>query len=115
TISSVAEQSTLEDTPLNVGVTVGDVDNLLPALVLSGSSSNTNLVRSGSFAFSGSGAGRTVIITPVTNAFGSAVVTLSVSDGSGGSASNSFLLTVNSVADVPSISDIANLTMAEDS
>ncbi len=115
TLSPVAPQSTLEDTPFSFGVTVGDVDTPLSALVLSAISSNPSLVQSGSFAFSGTAASRTVVVTPLTNANGSAVVTLIVSDGNGGSASNSFLLNVTSVPDLPSISDIPNQTIAEDS
>ena len=54
----------------------------------------------------GTGANRTVTITPALNQSGTATITLTVTDGDGGTASDSFVLTVTAVNDAPTISDI---------
>src|SRR5205807_4935800 len=64
--------------------------------------------------FGGSGSNRTVTIRPATNPCGSTTSPLTLSDGDGGAASASFLLTVNSVNDPPTISSVANQTTNED-
>src|SRR5258705_9118377 len=55
------------------------------------------------------GANRTVTLTPAANQFGTATITLTVSDGQL-STSTSFQLTVNSVNDAPTITGIGNQT-----
>src|SRR5437867_3909847 len=52
--------------------------------------------------------------TPATNQFGTTTITLTVRDGDGGAASASFLLSVNSVNDPPTISSVANQSTDED-
>ncbi len=52
--------------------------------------------------FGGSGANRTVTVTPVAEQSGVATITVTVTDEDGGSTPESFLLTVTSVNDVPS-------------
>src|SRR5207249_10164065 len=52
-------------------------------------------------------------ITPVTSSFGTSTVTVSVSDGTL-SSNDSFLLTINSVNDAPTMNALANLTILED-
>ena len=76
---------------------------------MSGSSSNPTLVPAASIVFGGSGANRTVRITPATNQNGTATITVTVSDGQL-STITSFLLTVNAVNDAPTITSIANQT-----
>ena len=49
----------------------------------------------------GSGSSRTVTITPVSNQFGATTITLTVSDGTGGLGSDSFVLNVTPVNDPP--------------
>ena len=81
TIVGVEAQSTDEDTPTGAIVfVVGDSDTDLDQLILTGSSSNSNLVSEGGFQYSGSGEERTVIITPNPNQFGSTEVTIFVDD-----------------------------------
>src|SRR5205823_4701463 len=77
------------------------------SLTLGKSSSNLGLVPLNNIVLGGSGANRTVTITPVANGNGTATITLSVSDGQYTSTS-SFVLTVNPINDAPTISAIAN-------
>ena len=64
--------------------------------------------------FGGSGASRTVTITPALNQSGTATITITVTDGDGGTASDTFVLTVTAANDPPTISDVADTTTPED-
>ena len=68
--------------------------------------SNTTLVPNANIVFGGSGANRTVTVTPAANQSGTATITVTVSDGAL-TASDTFVLTVTPVNDPPTISDIA--------
>ena len=92
-----------------VPFTVGDTETAAGSLTVSGTSSNTTLVPNGNIVFGGSGANRTVTVTPAANQNGSANITVTVSDGSL-STPTSFQLTVNAVNDAPTITGIANQT-----
>jgi hypothetical protein len=94
-------------------LTVEDVDTALDSLVLSAWSSNPTLVPVENIVFGGSGAARTVTVTPVGNGSGTATITLRVSDGTL-LASDTFVLTVNAVNDPPTISQITDQSMDED-
>src|SRR5262249_58852040 len=72
-----------------------------------GASSNQTLVPDASIAFGGSGASRTVTVTPAGGQTGAATITVTVSDGTL-STSTGFLLTVNASNTPPTISAIAN-------
>ena len=108
TISNISAQVTSENTPLsNIGFTVGDAQTTAGSLTVSGTSSNPTLVPNANIVFGGTGANRTVMLTPAANQFGTATITLTVSDGQL-STSTSFQLTVNSVNSAPTITSIAN-------
>ena len=77
-------------------ITIGDVDDPVSSLDVVGSSSNTALVSNANIDISGSGATRTVKITPTSNKTGTATITLTVRDTSGASTSDTFVLTVTS-------------------
>ena len=95
TISDIGPQSTTQGTPTGpIAFTVGDVDNGIGILVVSGTSSNQVLVPDAGIAFSGNGLNRTVRITPAAGQVGSATITVTVSDRSAES-SKTFLLTVS--------------------
>ena len=65
------------------------------SLTVTSSSSNTGLVASSGTQFGGSGANRTVTITPVSGQTGTTTITLTVTDGGGLMATSTFVVTVN--------------------
>jgi CSLREA domain-containing protein len=114
TISDVLAQSTNEDTATSaIPFTVGDTETAPGSLSVTVSSSNTTLVPNANISLGGSGANRTVTITPAANLSGTSTITLTVSDGVL-SATDDFLLTVNAVNDPPDAVNDA-FSVAEDS
>ena len=113
TISNVSNQSTNEDITKTVSFSVADTETAVGSLSVSALSSNTTLLPASNISFSGSGTNRTVTLTPVANKNGNVTVTISVSDGNA-TQTDSFVLTVNSVNDAPTISNINNQTTDED-
>ena len=114
TISDIADQSVPVNTGTGpIGFTVGDAETPAGNLTLSGSSSNPVLVPDGNIVFGGSGASRTVTVSPAAGQTGTATITVSVSDGAL-SGSDSFVLTVTAPNTAPTISDIADQTTPED-
>jgi hypothetical protein len=94
TISNIADQSVVQDTTLGpINFTVGDAETPAANLTVTRDSSNTGLVPVSAISLGGSGANRTVTITPATGQTGSVTITLTVSDGVL-TASDSFVLTV---------------------
>jgi len=113
-ISGIADQTTNEGTPTAaIPITIGDVETAATSLALSATSSNTGLVSTAGIALGGSGPSRTVIITPRPNQFGAAVISLTVTDGAGGSTSTRFVLNVRMVNQLPTLTAIANQTVNE--
>src|SRR5436190_1631340 len=108
TISDIGNQATTMNTATAaIPFTVNDADTPAASLAMSGSSSNPTLVPNGNIAFGGSGANRTVTVSPAPNQSGTATITVTVSDGQL-SANDSIVLTVNAVNDPPTISNIAD-------
>jgi hypothetical protein len=104
TISNILNQTININTTLGpVAFTISDLD-AGDTLTVTGSSSNPTLVPNASIVFAGSGPSRTLTITPTANLTGTAIITVTVSDGLS-TASDTFLLTVNTP---PTISDIPN-------
>ncbi len=114
TIASITDQVTDEDVALGpIGFTIADMETAASSLSLSATSSDSALVPVGNVVFGGSGANRTVTVTPALNQSGSVTITLIVSDGQT-TADSSFLLTVHPVSDPPTISNIPDQTTDED-
>ncbi len=65
----------------SIPFSVADTETNAGALTVSAHSSNTAIIPHGNVAFSGSGANRSVIITPINNQFGTVTITLTVEDG----------------------------------
>ncbi len=105
TISAIPNQFTRVATPTaELAFTIGDVETPAENLNVSGSSSNPTLVSAGNFTFGGSGANRTVIVTPAAGQSGFAIVTVSVSDGVN-TADTSFALSVNPLTGTDLVDD----------
>ncbi|MCX6874522.1 MAG: hypothetical protein NTW21_12065 [Verrucomicrobia bacterium] len=97
-IATVADQSIAVNTATAaLPFTVGDNDAPATALTLTTHSSNPTLVPVSNIVLAGSGANRTVTVTPADNQLGSATITLTVSDGVL-TTSTSFVLTVTGTA-----------------
>ena len=99
-----------------LGFIVSDAESTAAALSVSAESSNLALLPLSGITLGGSGASRTVTLSPVANQFGTAVVTLTVSDGDLAS-SLRFTLTINNGASVsgdapPIIGGISNQVVA---
>jgi hypothetical protein len=93
TISNIADQSIFMNSSTGpIAFTISD--ERLGTVTLSGTSTNTTLVPNANIVFGGTGANRTVTVTPALNQVGSATITVTVTDATGGSTSDSFGLTV---------------------
>jgi len=90
-----------------IAVSLSDPDTATASLTLSGSSDNTALVTNPSIVFNGSGANRTVTVTPVAGQTGTAHITVTVNDGNS-STSTAFAVTVRARPAAP-----ANLTVTQ--
>ncbi len=102
TIASISNQVVNEDTATgSISFTVGDAQTAANALTVSGASSNSTLLPNSAIVFGGSGANRTVTMTPAVNQTGSTVITLTVTDAGGLIAQTTFSLTVTPVNDTP--------------
>ncbi|MCC6992836.1 MAG: cadherin-like domain-containing protein, partial [Acidobacteria bacterium] len=116
TISAIGSVSTNEDTATPaIAFTIGDAQTAASSLTVTAASNTTALVPNtgGALALGGAGANRTLVVTPAANQFGTATITVTVSDGAL-TASRSFTLTVASVNDPPAIAAITAKTTAED-
>jgi VCBS repeat-containing protein len=113
-VGTIAAVTTNEDTATgNIAVNVSDAETAAANLTVTAVSSNPTLVPNANIVVGGSGSARTLVITPATNASGTATITVSVSDGTLTS-TQTFLLTVNAVNDAPTIVPVADITINED-
>jgi YVTN family beta-propeller protein len=117
TITGIGNQSTNEDGgPLGpFAFTVGDDQLPATSLGVMATSSNQAVVPTSNLTLGGSGAARTITVLPAANAFGSTIITLTVSDGLL-TKTTTFTVDVASINDAPTVA-IANLhdyTIVED-
>jgi hypothetical protein len=95
TISAIAHQHTLAGTPTPaIPFTIGDTETASGSLNVTAASSNPSLIPAGNIASGGADADRTVTLTPVAGQAGTALITLTVTDGGGRSVSTNFVLMV---------------------
>ena len=113
-ISTIADRTINEDTSTGaIAFTVADEETAAGSLAVTATSSNTSVIPNNNLVLGGSGADRTITVTPTANAHGSATITIKVTDAHGKSAQRTFTLTVNPVNDAPTISAIAGITIDE--
>ena len=94
TIAAIASQTMQEDTvTAPIAITLSDAETAAGSLTLTATSSNPTLLPPSAFTFGGSGSSRTLVLTPAANQNGSAIVTVTVSDGVSSTNTN-FLVTV---------------------
>lgn len=95
TLSALADITTPPITSTGaIAVTVGDAESGPGPLVLTGVSSNQALLTDGNISFGGSGASRTIELTPESGQTGTAIVTIRVEDPVGDYTEASFSLTI---------------------
>lgn len=98
TISNISNQTIVANTSTgSLSFTVGHAEGGEGELIVSGFSSNPTLVPNANIVFGGSGANRTVTVTPVPDRTGAVTITVTVADQEA-TASTSFVLTVTSDA-----------------
>jgi hypothetical protein len=113
-ISDIPGQVTLEDVPPGpVAFTIDDVETAPEDLTLAASSSDQTLIPDSGIIIGGTGAHRTVTLTPAPDRFGVATITVSAGDGEKTTA-ETFTLTVQAINDAPSTSDIPDQVTDED-
>jgi hypothetical protein len=115
-ISSVtlAEDASAQTVSLS-GISSG-ATNETQTLTVTASSSNAALIPNPTVTYTSPNAAGSLAFTPVSNANGSAVVTVTVNDGgpSNNIVTRTFTVTVNAVNDAPAIAAISNVSLAED-
>jgi hypothetical protein len=84
TISAITNRTIQANTTTGpIAFTIGDDTTTAGSLTLSGASANPSLVPASNLVFGGSGANRTVTVTPQAGWAGTATITITVTDGSG--------------------------------
>lgn len=82
TISSIGDRSVDQDlSDTGLSFTVADAESGAGSLAVTVSSADETILPVGSLVLGGSGGTRTLAMTPAESAFGTAIVTVSVSDG----------------------------------
>jgi len=103
TVSDILDQSTPEDTATPpIPFVVGDLETGPDALIISANSSNPTLAPNENILLGGAGTDRTVTVIPAADLSGDTTIAITVTDGDGGSAIESFVLHVTEVNDAPS-------------
>lgn len=115
TVSAIGNVTFNEDTiSAPIAFTVGDVETLPGLLLVSASTDNPSLLPASGINLATTGANFTLTLEPAANQFGSASVTISVSDGTD-STTTTFLVSVSPINDAPTLTSISDINIAEDS
>lgn len=114
TITAIADQTISEDTTTGaLAFTIADVESGAAGLTLSAATSDATLVPLSNIVLSGTGGSRFVTVTPLPSLHGTATITVTASDGVL-SSDEVFVVTVNSVNDVPAFVKGPDVTVPED-
>ncbi len=98
-LGALSDKAAEQDTVVVFDVPVTDADTAISALTITGSSSDTDLVTSITFAVNGNVVSGTISLA--AGDFGDAVITINVDDGSSGAVSGTFNLKVNEKISTP--------------
>ena len=110
TITPLANQSILVSTSTAaLSFTIGDAQDAALALTVTAASTNTTLVPNNpaNLTLGGTGASRTITVSPLAGQIGSTTITITVTDSGSLNASSQFTLTVNSGPSAPLITSAA--------
>ncbi len=111
-ISSIADQSVNQDTVVGpLSFTVSDADSAADALTVVVSANATNVIPADGIVVTGSGATRTLTVTPFEAATGSTILAVLARDPQGLSTTNTFRVTFN--ARTASLRDTTLTTFAK--
>jgi hypothetical protein len=112
-VSPIADQFLTEDTRSgSIKFTLNTLGVSVPGLRVRATSTNQQVVANSGIKLGGTGAVRTLTLTPVANHSGETTITLRVTDGRQVFFS-SFKVSVNAVNDVPTISPINNFELTD--
>src|SRR3954469_24920216 len=96
TIAAVANQSVNQDTVIGpISLAINDSETATDMLQVVASADNANVIPADGIVLSGSGATRSLTLTPFEAATGSTTIAVLVTDGQGGSATRTFTVAVN--------------------
>jgi Leucine-rich repeat (LRR) protein len=113
-LSDISNQTTPEETATSTIVFgIGDGETPVGDLIVSARSSRPDLVPIRNIVFGGTGPDRTLVVTPLADAFGELTLSVTVQDGDGHIAVDNFLLTITGINDPPRIEIAPVFTVAE--
>ena len=113
TITEIDDKTILEDTTDYVSFTIGDVETDTGSLIVSATSNNQDLITDGSLILSRDGDEVDLFINPLANQYGTAEITVSVSDGED-TTIEIFEVNVTSQNDLPEIDPLVSSVAPED-
>jgi hypothetical protein len=113
-IFGLTNATTLEDVPALVGFIVSDLETPGAALGIQATASNAQLLPPGALQVVGSESSRALLISPAPNQSGLSDITVTVTDGQGGTAAVTFVFTVTPVNDPPTLGPLADVTINQD-
>jgi hypothetical protein len=109
TITDIENISTEFNTPTEaIAFTIGDVETAVAELVITATSSDQSIVADANIVIGGSGANRTVTVTPVSDKSGTVTITITVADEGNATVTDSFDVTINAANTAPTITEIAD-------
>jgi len=114
-ISEISDIEILEDTTAKVIFNINDKESPDDKLQINLNSSNNELIQSENIQISSEDSNKILLINPSKNRFGTAQLTIKITDEGGLSSSQSFTINILPVNDQPQISNIANQVIDEDS